>query len=197
MLIALDRTGSETVSLFRFVTDATVSLLVSVLLFVLPSEPPYYLCCWKSCGSGEQRCSRAAQRFQQAQSGLCVSVQPESQASPGPAPPLLTWQVTQKKMPWNIVLLLGGGFALAKGSEVKLFLHFSILLMEAPVLTFFFLNIIDVFPKWCLYEIFLLLFFWLSGVRPVPLARCSDDPAALHPPVGHRHHHLPPYRHLH
>ncbi|KAK1874606.1 Solute carrier family 13 member 5 [Dissostichus eleginoides] len=35
----------------------------------------------------------------------------------GPAPALLTWQVTQKKMPWNIVLLLGGGFALAKGSE--------------------------------------------------------------------------------
>uniref|UniRef100_A0A8C7YZL3 Solute carrier family 13 member 5a n=1 Tax=Oryzias sinensis TaxID=183150 RepID=A0A8C7YZL3_9TELE len=78
----------------EFVTDATVSLLVSVLLFVLPSEPPYYLCCWKSCGS-------------------------ESQASPGPAPPLLTWQVAQQKMPWNIVLLLGGGFALAKGSEVS------------------------------------------------------------------------------
>uniref|UniRef100_A0A4W4DRQ0 Solute carrier family 13 member 5b n=1 Tax=Electrophorus electricus TaxID=8005 RepID=A0A4W4DRQ0_ELEEL len=31
--------------------------------------------------------------------------------------PLLTWKVAQKKMPWNIVLLLGGGFALAKGSE--------------------------------------------------------------------------------
>ncbi|KAF6739985.1 Solute carrier family 13 member 5 [Oryzias melastigma] len=78
----------------EFVTDATVSLFVSMLLFVLPSEPPLYLCCWKSCDS-------------------------ESQASPGPAPPLLTWQVTQKKMPWNIVLLLGGGFALAKGSEVS------------------------------------------------------------------------------
>uniref|UniRef100_A0A3B3DJG8 Solute carrier family 13 member 5-like n=1 Tax=Oryzias melastigma TaxID=30732 RepID=A0A3B3DJG8_ORYME len=75
-------TGSEMVSVCRFVTDATVSLFVSMLLFVLPSEPPL-------------------------------------QASPGPAPPLLTWQVTQKKMPWNIVLLLGGGFALAKGSEVS------------------------------------------------------------------------------
>ncbi|XP_076831932.1 Na(+)/citrate cotransporter isoform X2 [Brachyhypopomus gauderio] len=38
-------------------------------------------------------------------------------ADPGPA--LLTWKVAQKKMPWNIVLLLGGGFALAKGSEVS------------------------------------------------------------------------------
>uniref|UniRef100_A0A667YWG5 Solute carrier family 13 member 5 n=1 Tax=Myripristis murdjan TaxID=586833 RepID=A0A667YWG5_9TELE len=30
---------------------------------------------------------------------------------------LLTWKVAQKKLPWSIVLLLGGGFALAKGSE--------------------------------------------------------------------------------
>lgn len=37
----------------------------------------------------------------------------------GPTPPLLTWQVVQKKLPWGIVLLLGGGFALAKGSEVS------------------------------------------------------------------------------
>uniref|UniRef100_A0A3Q1IG78 Uncharacterized protein n=1 Tax=Anabas testudineus TaxID=64144 RepID=A0A3Q1IG78_ANATE len=73
----------------EFVTDATVSLFVAVLLFVLPSEPPRYLCCWRR----------------------------QSQESRDPAPPLLTWQVTQKKMPWNIVLLLGGGFALAKGSE--------------------------------------------------------------------------------
>uniref|UniRef100_UPI0037E756C1 Na(+)/citrate cotransporter-like isoform X2 n=1 Tax=Semicossyphus pulcher TaxID=241346 RepID=UPI0037E756C1 len=76
----------------EFVTDATVSLFVAVLLFVLPSEPPRLLCCWRSSHTG-------------------------SQVSRGPAPPLLTWQVTQKKMPWNIVLLLGGGFALAKGSE--------------------------------------------------------------------------------
>ncbi|XP_076130748.1 solute carrier family 13 member 5a isoform X2 [Alosa pseudoharengus] len=32
-------------------------------------------------------------------------------------PALLTWKVTHKKMPWSIVLLLGGGFALAQGSE--------------------------------------------------------------------------------
>uniref|UniRef100_A0A673GU32 Solute carrier family 13 member 5-like n=1 Tax=Sinocyclocheilus rhinocerous TaxID=307959 RepID=A0A673GU32_9TELE len=34
-----------------------------------------------------------------------------------PHPALLSWKVAQKKLPWNIVLLLGGGFALAKGSE--------------------------------------------------------------------------------
>ncbi|XP_015254759.1 PREDICTED: solute carrier family 13 member 5-like [Cyprinodon variegatus] len=76
----------------EFVTDATVSLFVAILLFILPSEPPRYLCFWRRSDS-------------------------DSQLSRGPAPPLLTWQVTQEKMPWNIVFLLGGGFALAKGSE--------------------------------------------------------------------------------
>lgn len=37
----------------------------------------------------------------------------------GSVPRLLTWKVAQKKLPWGIVLLLGGGFALAKGSEVS------------------------------------------------------------------------------
>ncbi|NXK36985.1 S13A2 protein, partial [Piprites chloris] len=32
-------------------------------------------------------------------------------------PPLLDWKVVHHKMPWSIVFLLGGGFALAKGSE--------------------------------------------------------------------------------
>uniref|UniRef100_A0A452U6K8 Solute carrier family 13 member 2 n=1 Tax=Ursus maritimus TaxID=29073 RepID=A0A452U6K8_URSMA len=36
------------------------------------------------------------------------------------APPaLLNWKTVNEKMPWNIVILLGGGFALAKGSEVR------------------------------------------------------------------------------
>uniref|UniRef100_A0A8C7S7P5 Solute carrier family 13 member 5a n=1 Tax=Oncorhynchus mykiss TaxID=8022 RepID=A0A8C7S7P5_ONCMY len=79
-----------------FVTDATVAVFVAMLLFVLPSEPPRYLCFWRT------------QRFDT-----------EPQPTRGPAPALLTWQVTQRKMPWSIVLLLGGGFALAKGSEVS------------------------------------------------------------------------------
>uniref|UniRef100_A0A3Q4BC02 Uncharacterized protein n=1 Tax=Mola mola TaxID=94237 RepID=A0A3Q4BC02_MOLML len=78
----------------QFVTDATVSLTVAVLLFVFPSEPPHFLCYLRSSDT-------------------------ETQVARGPAPPLLTWQVTQAKMPWNVILLLGGGFALAKGSEVS------------------------------------------------------------------------------
>ncbi|KAF4074455.1 hypothetical protein AMELA_G00239610 [Ameiurus melas] len=32
---------------------------------------------------------------------------------------LLSWDVVHKKMPWNILLLLGGAFALAKGTEIS------------------------------------------------------------------------------
>lgn len=33
--------------------------------------------------------------------------------------PLLTWKKAQDTVPWNIILLLGGGFAMAKGCEVS------------------------------------------------------------------------------
>uniref|UniRef100_A0A3P8SK09 Solute carrier family 13 member 5 n=1 Tax=Amphiprion percula TaxID=161767 RepID=A0A3P8SK09_AMPPE len=78
----------------EYVTDATVAIFVAILLFVLPSKPPRF-------------CSRRTR----------ADIAPHQSA--GPTPPLLTWKVAQKKLPWGIVLLLGGGFALAKGSEVS------------------------------------------------------------------------------
>lgn len=72
----------------EYVTDATVAIFIAVLLFVLPSKPPCF-CSWRT----------------------------HSSATIPQTPPLLTWKVAQKKLPWGIVLLLGGGFALAKGSE--------------------------------------------------------------------------------
>ena len=33
--------------------------------------------------------------------------------------PLITWRIVEKRVPWGIILLLGGGFALAKGCEVS------------------------------------------------------------------------------
>ncbi|RXN07622.1 solute carrier family 13 member 5-like protein [Labeo rohita] len=77
----------------EYVTDATVAVFIALLLFILPSKPPR-LCFWASTGS-----------------------ETEPQLSSASSPALLSWKVAQKKLPWNIVLLLGGGFALAKGSE--------------------------------------------------------------------------------
>ncbi|KAI1896515.1 hypothetical protein AGOR_G00095570 [Albula goreensis] len=78
----------------EYVTDATVAVFVAVLLFILPSKAPW-LC---FCSSPGLDTGSPASRH---------------------CPALLTWKVVQNKLPWNIVLLLGGGFALAKGSEVS------------------------------------------------------------------------------
>ncbi|XP_031652824.1 solute carrier family 13 member 2-like isoform X4 [Oncorhynchus kisutch] len=73
----------------RYVTDGTVAILMSTLFFMIPSQLP-------RCGGYSE------------------------DGKPLKAPPtLLNWDVVQKKMPWNILLLLGGGFALARGSEVS------------------------------------------------------------------------------
>ncbi|KAG7484112.1 hypothetical protein MATL_G00045300 [Megalops atlanticus] len=53
---------------------------------------------------------------------IIPSQMPKTRAEEGSlkAPPaLLTWQVVHERMPWNIILLLGGGFALARGSETS------------------------------------------------------------------------------
>ncbi|XP_041734851.1 solute carrier family 13 member 2 [Coregonus clupeaformis] len=72
-----------------YVTDGTVAILMSTLFFVIPSQIP-------RCGGYSE------------------------DGKPLKAPPtLLNWDVVQEKMPWNILLLLGGGFALARGSETS------------------------------------------------------------------------------
>ncbi|NXW64838.1 S13A2 protein, partial [Eurystomus gularis] len=73
-----------------YVTDATVAIFISVLLFIIPSDMS------NNNRDDQQRGSNTKFR----------------------APPaLLDWKVVHQRMPWNIVFLLGGGFALAKGSE--------------------------------------------------------------------------------
>ncbi|XP_028564162.2 solute carrier family 13 member 2 [Podarcis muralis] len=74
-----------------YATDATVVIFISMLLFLIPSEVP--------------RC------------GFRSRTPPGGQIRVTPA--LLDWPTVNQKMPWNIVILLGGGFALAKGSEAS------------------------------------------------------------------------------
>ncbi|XP_010952968.2 Na(+)/citrate cotransporter isoform X2 [Camelus bactrianus] len=75
-----------------YTSDATVAIFVAILLFIVPSQKPKFNFC---------------------------SQTEEERKTPFYPPPLLNWKVAQEKVPWGIVLLLGGGFALAKGCEAS------------------------------------------------------------------------------
>nr|XP_045015089.1 solute carrier family 13 member 5 isoform X4 [Jaculus jaculus] len=76
----------------KYASDATVAIFVAILLFIMPSQKPKF--------------------------NFCSQTEEERTASFYP-PALLDWKMTQEKVPWGIVLLLGGGFALAKGCEAS------------------------------------------------------------------------------
>ncbi|XP_054314644.1 solute carrier family 13 member 2 isoform X3 [Pongo pygmaeus] len=69
------------------VSDGTVAIFISIIMFIIPSKFP----------------------------GLTQD--PENPGKLKAPLGLLDWKMVNQKMPWNIVLLLGGGYALAKGSE--------------------------------------------------------------------------------
>uniref|UniRef100_A0A671QLX6 Solute carrier family 13 member 2-like n=1 Tax=Sinocyclocheilus anshuiensis TaxID=1608454 RepID=A0A671QLX6_9TELE len=85
----------------QYVTDGTVAIFMSTLFFVIPSQ----LNCSCLASANDERDEEAEEVE-------------EGKFKPG-TPTLLNWKVVNERMPWNIVLLLGGGFALAKGSEVS------------------------------------------------------------------------------
>ncbi|PIK53378.1 putative solute carrier family 13 member 5 [Apostichopus japonicus] len=75
----------------EYINDATVAMIIAISLFIFPSRMPWiFRKMFGKTDPGEE---------------------------PGPMHPLLTWKTAQLKIPWNIVLLLGGGFALANGCE--------------------------------------------------------------------------------
>ncbi|XP_064081993.1 solute carrier family 13 member 2-like [Macrobrachium nipponense] len=69
---------------------ATPALAVTFLLFVLPAQPTFWC-------SGGLKCSGPMKA----------------------SPACIAWEVIHQKMPWNLMFLLGGGFALAKGSSTS------------------------------------------------------------------------------
>ncbi|XP_028660974.1 solute carrier family 13 member 4 [Erpetoichthys calabaricus] len=78
-------------------TDATVSLLLAFLLFLIPSKFP------RLFQAGKEKAESSAEN------------EKESDA----LAPMITWKDFQKLMPWEIVILVGGGYALAAGCKVS------------------------------------------------------------------------------
>ncbi|XP_066189736.1 Na(+)/citrate cotransporter [Sylvia atricapilla] len=76
----------------KYITDSVPAMFIALLLFILPAHKPWN----PSKSDAEQTEEDTKKQF------LSAS--------------LLDWNVVQRKMPWSIVLLLGGGFALADAS---------------------------------------------------------------------------------
>uniref|UniRef100_M3Z1M2 Solute carrier family 13 member 3 n=1 Tax=Mustela putorius furo TaxID=9669 RepID=M3Z1M2_MUSPF len=70
-----------------FLSDAVTGVAIVIILFVFPSQRPSFKWWFDFKASNEE------------------------------TEPLLTWKKVQDTVPWNIILLLGGGFAMAKGCE--------------------------------------------------------------------------------
>ncbi|NWR34413.1 S13A4 protein, partial [Tachuris rubrigastra] len=73
-------------------TDATVSLFLGFLLFLIPAKKP---CFGKRAKGGEKS------------------------TDTNTMDPIITWKDFQKTMPWEIVVLVGGGYALAAGCKTS------------------------------------------------------------------------------
>ncbi|XP_056635307.1 protein I'm not dead yet isoform X1 [Diorhabda sublineata] len=73
------------------VKDATAALIVVMIMFIVPSKLDFIY----MFSSNEQKRPKA------------------------PSPALISWKIVQQKMPWGLLFLLGGGFAMAEGSKAS------------------------------------------------------------------------------
>ncbi|XP_037734746.1 solute carrier family 13 member 4 isoform X2 [Chelonia mydas] len=74
-------------------TDATVSVFLGFLMFLIPAKKP----CFGKRDKGDSENSRDINSME----------------------PIITWKDFQKTMPWEIVVLVGGGYALAAGCKTS------------------------------------------------------------------------------
>ncbi|KAJ8381988.1 hypothetical protein SKAU_G00027660 [Synaphobranchus kaupii] len=78
-------------------TDATVSVLLGFLLFLIPARKP-----WPLASTDKDKDQSSVK-----------------QGNSDPLAPMITWKDFQRLMPWEIVILVGGGYALAAGCKVS------------------------------------------------------------------------------
>lgn len=78
----------------RYTSDGTAAIFVTILVFMWPSEMPQFCCMRGGCDH-----------------------------PPRKRKPLITWNVVSEKCQWSLVMLIGGGFALADSITVRLWLN--------------------------------------------------------------------------
>lgn len=74
---------------YGYVRDGMAAIFVVLLLFCCPSERPNFLCCASSDDTSKK----------------------------GPRKTVISWDVIHEKLPWSVIFLMGGGYALAAGVQ--------------------------------------------------------------------------------
>ncbi|KAL2094596.1 hypothetical protein ACEWY4_009315 [Coilia grayii] len=100
----------------EYVTDGTVAIFMGTMFFIIPSKLPW---CSGSVSHEDNGSDSSSDSDSDSESGEEDNKAKKLGNALKPPPPLLTWDLVHERMPWHIVLLLGGGFALASASEAS------------------------------------------------------------------------------
>ncbi|PAA54025.1 hypothetical protein BOX15_Mlig020288g1, partial [Macrostomum lignano] len=131
----------NTSNTMSFTSDAQPVILSAILLFFLPSKNPFS-CCTCKC---PQRCGKSSSRRRRRTYSREVTVEPNLIVQIDDRPDrMMTWRLMQERVAWNIVLMLGAGFALADTSRVsglsdwigQQLLHLKVVPLEALIFIF-------------------------------------------------------------
>ncbi|XP_052074963.1 Na(+)/citrate cotransporter-like isoform X3 [Mytilus californianus] len=106
----------------KYITDSVPAILMAVVLFILPSQPPGFLRnqqlnCTKATSQGCRCCGRNLEE-DEAISNDEVVVELDK-AKKDEYVPLLNWRIVHEKLAWGVILLMGGGFALADACKAS------------------------------------------------------------------------------
>uniref|UniRef100_A0A0B7APS4 Citrate transporter-like domain-containing protein n=1 Tax=Arion vulgaris TaxID=1028688 RepID=A0A0B7APS4_9EUPU len=80
-----------------YVGDSTPAIAISILLFILPARPPSWMGCCRSKSVAVSEVLDDLPHYE----------------------PILDWATVNKRMAWGVLLLMGGGFAMADACEVS------------------------------------------------------------------------------
>uniref|UniRef100_A0A452U6F0 Solute carrier family 13 member 2 n=1 Tax=Ursus maritimus TaxID=29073 RepID=A0A452U6F0_URSMA len=100
-----------------FAEKAVSVLFVTLVVLWFTREPGFFLGWGNLAFPDEEGNSMASDATVAIFIGVILFLVPSDIPGLKAPPALLNWKTVNEKMPWNIVILLGGGFALAKGSE--------------------------------------------------------------------------------